>query len=199
MWLCLEIIHADWLLSLLTTGVILNIVSIKILKFNSASKPCRIQYCTHPAGWVTFNFHLSCKHMHLSFKSVCNKEHKGVICNMTSWSNSFQSTHPTLVLLGKNYSSFLYFTCNYKRTSGIFVPWLTIKHTRFWYLSHQQATKTLPSGCIYRAFTAHTQNVWINMKALKCRALASLDTAAWCVFKRGFCVQQNLCKTATQK
>ena len=25
----------------------------------------------------------SCKHMHLSFKSVCNREHKGVICNMT--------------------------------------------------------------------------------------------------------------------
>ena len=30
--------------------------------------------------------------MHLSFKSVWNKEHKGVICNMTSSSNSFQST-----------------------------------------------------------------------------------------------------------
>ena len=42
------------------------------------------QYCTCPAGQVTYNFHLSCKHMHLSFKSVCNKEHKGVICNMTS-------------------------------------------------------------------------------------------------------------------
>ena len=26
-----------------------------------------------------YNFHSSCKHMHLSFKSVCNKEHKGVI------------------------------------------------------------------------------------------------------------------------
>ena len=32
--------------------------------------------------------------MHLSFKSVCNKEHKGVICNMTSLSNSFQGTCP---------------------------------------------------------------------------------------------------------
>ena len=32
---------------------------------------------------------------HLSFKSVCNKEHKGVICNMTSLINSSQSTHPT--------------------------------------------------------------------------------------------------------
>ena len=29
------------------------------------------QYCTCPAGRVTFNFHSSCKHMHLSFKSVC--------------------------------------------------------------------------------------------------------------------------------
>ena len=41
------------------------------------------QYCTCPAGQVTYNFHFSCKHMHLSFKSICNKEHKGVICNMT--------------------------------------------------------------------------------------------------------------------
>ena len=37
------------------------------------------QYCTCPAGRVTYNFHSSCKHMHLSFKSVCNKE----LCNMT--------------------------------------------------------------------------------------------------------------------
>ena len=47
----------------------------------------------------------SCKHMHLSFKSVCNKEHKGVLCNMISYSNSFQSTW-------KNYSSFLDFIRN---------------------------------------------------------------------------------------
>ena len=44
------------------------------------------QYCTRPAVRVTYNFHLSCKHMdlsfNLSFKSVCNKKHKGVICNM---------------------------------------------------------------------------------------------------------------------
>ena len=55
------------------------------------------QYCTCPAGRVTYNFHSSCKHnvMHLSFKSVCNKEHKGVKCNMTSSSYSSQSTHPT--------------------------------------------------------------------------------------------------------
>ena len=31
------------------------------------------QYCTCPAGRVTYNFHSSCNHMHLSFKSVCNK------------------------------------------------------------------------------------------------------------------------------
>ena len=53
------------------------------------------QYCTRPVGRVTYDFHASCKHMHLSFKSVCNKEHKGVICNMTPLSNSSQSTRPT--------------------------------------------------------------------------------------------------------
>ena len=40
-------------------------------------------------------FRSSCKHMHLSYKSVCNKEQKGVICNMTPMSNSSQSTYPT--------------------------------------------------------------------------------------------------------
>ena len=60
--------------------------------------------------------------MHLSFKSICNKEHKWVICNMTSSSNSSQSTRPTGRVLGKNCSSFLDFTRNYERTSGIFVP-----------------------------------------------------------------------------
>ena len=52
------------------------------------------QYCTCPAGRKTYNFHSSCKHMHLSFKSVCNKEHKEVICNMTPSSNSAKSTRP---------------------------------------------------------------------------------------------------------
>ena len=84
------------------------------------------QYCTCPAGRVTYYFHSSCKHMRLSFKNVCNKEHKGVICNTTSLSYSSQSTHPVLILqdecFGKNYSSFLDFTCSYERTSGIFVP-----------------------------------------------------------------------------
>ena len=31
----------------------------------------------------------------LSFKSVCNKEHNGEICNMAFLSNSSQSTRPT--------------------------------------------------------------------------------------------------------
>ena len=53
------------------------------------------KYCTCPAGRVTYNFHSFRKQLHLSFKSICNKEHKGVICNMTTSSNSFQSTRPT--------------------------------------------------------------------------------------------------------
>ena len=53
-----------------------------------------VKYCTCPAGRVTYNFHSYCKHMHLFFKNVCNKGHKGVICNMTSSSSSFQSTRP---------------------------------------------------------------------------------------------------------
>ena len=32
---------------------------------------------------MTYNFHSSCKHLHLSFKRECNKEHEGGICNMT--------------------------------------------------------------------------------------------------------------------
>ena len=49
------------------------------------------QYCTCPAGRVTYIFHTSCKPRHLSFKSVCSKEYMGV---MTSSSNSSQSTRP---------------------------------------------------------------------------------------------------------
>ena len=49
-------------------------------------------YCSCPAGRVTYNLLSSCKHMHLYLKSVLNKEHKGVICNMTSLSVSSQST-----------------------------------------------------------------------------------------------------------
>ena len=70
---------------------------------------------------MTYNILSSCKHMHLSLKSICNKEIKGVICIMTSSSNSSQSTCPTGRVLGKNYLSCLDFTHNYKQTSGIFV------------------------------------------------------------------------------
>ena len=58
--------------------------------------------------------------MHLSFKSVCNKGHKGVICNTTSSSCSSQSTRPIGQLLGKNYLSFLDFT--------LYVPVKVNKH-----------------------------------------------------------------------
>ena len=70
---------------------------------------------------MTYNFHLSCKNMHLSFISVCNEEHKGVTCNMASSSNSSQSTRPVLQdeCFGKNYLSFLGFTRNYE---WIFCP-----------------------------------------------------------------------------
>ena len=87
------------------------------------------KYCTCPAGWVTTNFHSSCKHMQLSFKSVCNKEHKS-----TSSSNPFQKHSSCKALVpqdkcfGKNYSSLLDFTCNYERMNGIFVPcWERVK------------------------------------------------------------------------
>ena len=46
---------------------------VRISKLRQGTKI--FQYCTCPAGWVTYSFHLSCKHMHLSFKSVCNIEH----------------------------------------------------------------------------------------------------------------------------
>ena len=62
--------------------------------------------------------------MNLSFKSVCNKEHKGVICNMTSSSNSFQSTRPTW----KNYFSFIDFTRYYKLTSEFLSPVKILEH-----------------------------------------------------------------------
>ena len=81
---------------------------------------CRGQKCFNIA---LIHFHSSSKHMHLCFKRVYNKEHKGVICNMTSSSNSSQSTHSVGRGLGKNYSSFLDFTHNNKLTSGIFVLW----------------------------------------------------------------------------
>ena len=49
---------------------------------------------------------------------------------MTSSSNYSQSTRPTERVLGKNYSSFLDFTRNYKRTNGIFVPWSLLEYSQ---------------------------------------------------------------------
>ena len=98
-------------------------ICIKSLFKHACQRTKIFQYCTCPAGRVTYNFHLSCKHMHLSFKSVNNKEHKGVICTLAFLSNSSQSTRPLQdECFVKNYSSFLDFTRNYERTSGIFVP-----------------------------------------------------------------------------
>ena len=59
------------------------------------------EYCTYPAGRVTYNFHSSCRHMYLFFKSVCNKEHKGMICYMTSSRISFKITRPTGLVVWK--------------------------------------------------------------------------------------------------
>ena len=77
----------DFLLLTLCISII-----CKKRKSHTSNRGQIFKYCTCPAGRMTYNFHSSCKHMHLSFKSVCNK---GVICNMTSSSNYFQSTHPT--------------------------------------------------------------------------------------------------------
>ena len=71
---------------------------------------------------MTDNFHSSCKNTHLSFKSACNKEDKGVI-----WLPQIILCK-ALVLqdecFWKNYLSFLDFTLNYEWMSGIFVPCL---------------------------------------------------------------------------
>ena len=68
---------------------------IQLIRIYTVQGTKIFQYCTCPAGQVTYNIHSSCKHMHLSLKSICNKEHKRVIFNMTSSSNSSQSTQPT--------------------------------------------------------------------------------------------------------
>ena len=78
------------------------------------------QYCTCPAGQMTYNFHSSCKHTHMSFKSVFNKEQKGVI--WLPWVILPKALILPDECFGKNYSSFLDFNRNYERRSGIFVP-----------------------------------------------------------------------------
>ena len=78
------------------------------------------QYCTRPTGWVTYNFHASCKHTHLALKCVCNKEHKGLPRVILPKALILQDE-----CFGKNNSSFLDFTRNYEGMSGIFVPCIT--------------------------------------------------------------------------
>ena len=52
-------------------------IFVKRLSFYQYMQGTKIfKYCTCPAGRVTYNFHSSCKHMHMSVKSVCNNEPK---------------------------------------------------------------------------------------------------------------------------
>ena len=107
---------------------------------------------------MIYNFHPSCKQMHLSFKSICNKEHKGVICNTTSPSNPSQSTCPTGRVLGKNYSSFLDFTRNYERMSGIFVACKYLLTLCMLVTCHRLLT--LAKIILFKK----TQTVWIQIR-----------------------------------
>ena len=71
-------------------------VSEGILELYQGTK--LFQYCTCPAGRVTYKSHLSCKHIHRPLKEYAIfffQKHKGVICNMTSLSISSHSTRPT--------------------------------------------------------------------------------------------------------
>ena len=124
------------------------------------------QYCTCPAGRVNCNFHLSCKHMHMSFKSVCNKEHKGVI-----WLP--RVILPKALVLqdkcfGKNYSSFLDFTGNYERTSGIFVPCLMVLVLKFRTQVACPKQRRPRSNCFYKSLirvfqVCHSDKSCVNL------------------------------------
>ena len=98
--------------------------------------------------------------MHLSFKSVCNKEYKGVICNMTS---SRYSSKSTRTRLGKNYSSFLDFTRNYERMSKIFV---LCKHKDCLF-RYDLNTSMVGTGADHQNITDH-EDVLINGKKAFC-------------------------------
>ena len=75
---------------------------------------------------MTYNFHSSCKHMHFNCPLKVY-----AIKNVTEL---YVIGLPGVILpkalvlqdecFGKNYSSFLDFTRNYERTSGVFVPWV---------------------------------------------------------------------------
>ena len=62
--------------------------------------------------------------MHLSFKSVCNKEHKGVICYIISLSDSSQSTRPTRQVLCEELLVLSRFNSLLRADKGIFCPLL---------------------------------------------------------------------------
>ena len=102
------------------------------------------QYCTCPAGRMTYNFHSTCKLRHLSFKSVCNKEHKGVI-----WLP--RVILPKALVLqdecfDKNHLSFLDFTRNYEQASGIFVPCNTLSHIDLCQSLWSMKSRSMPSS-----------------------------------------------------
>ena len=50
------------------------------------------QYCTCPAGRVTYNFLSSCKPIHLSFKGVCTKEYRSTSLSQSprEWQKYFE-------------------------------------------------------------------------------------------------------------
>ena len=122
-------------------------------------------YCVWPRGlilhlscirWVTYNFHLSCKHMHLSFKSVFNREQKGVICNMTS-SNSYQSTHPTGVILPSPDNS-------QSKHIQYMVPttpeYITVNSVLVWFCNHIRSDKgsfSWDTDCFFNWNWQHSQ------------------------------------------
>ena len=53
---------------LLGCNVYWGLVILLCRKYEQCQGTKIFQYCTCPAGRVTYNFHSSCKHMHLSFK-----------------------------------------------------------------------------------------------------------------------------------
>ena len=102
------------------------------------SNPHPPKYCLlnwqNPGGKNISILHLSCRTSDLqfslvlqtyspSFKRICNKECKGVICNMTSLSNSSQSTHPTGWELWREFLVLSRFHSELQADNGIFVPW----------------------------------------------------------------------------
>ena len=86
--------------------------------------------------------------MHLSFKSICNTEHKGVIRLQDE-------------CFAKNYSSCLDFTRNYERTSGILSP---VEHMVLTFvmlnicMHHTRVNLLYSSNCCKHAFSNIAEN-----------------------------------------